>query len=317
LLLERYLLDELPAERLREVKRRLEADSALRERLENLRASNASLLRAHDPEGLARRLGDRLRRERAEAELRGDRAKGRPAAWAWARPACAGALFLAIVSVPVWQTWKGGGATSAIDERSGSAAFPASKPVGDDPKNVNGAEATTPIEPRTGEGDFRDRATEPAGAVAKVDEGMGGRRPEVRLKGLQPALALFRKTADGSEPLRPGTKARPGDVLRIGYRAAGASYGAIYSVDGNGNVTRHWPTEGGRAARLEPGEHLLPGAFELDAAPDYERFYFLVSDMAFGLSADLKSLRDALRDEKAAPRGVRVIRFELLKDLGT
>src|SRR5690606_16144034 len=105
-----------------------------------------------------------------------------------------------------------------------------------------------------------------------------------RLKGLEPTLALFRRTARGAEPLKPGAAVRSGDVLRIGYRAAGHSFGAIFSVDGHGNVTRHWPLTGDHAARLESGEVLLPGAFELDDAPSYEHFYLLVAERAFALT---------------------------------
>jgi len=137
----------------------------------------------------------------------------------------------------------------------------------------------------------------------------------VRLKGLQPHLAVFRKTAEGAEPLASGEKARPGEFLRIGYQAGGFAYGAIVSVDGNGSVTRHWPAEGDRAARLEQGEALLPQAFELDAAPDYERFYFVVSKRAFDLDPVLASLRGGDSTPRA-PQQAKIVRFDVLKDSG-
>jgi hypothetical protein len=137
----------------------------------------------------------------------------------------------------------------------------------------------------------------------------------VRLKGLEPHLAIFRKTPEGAEPLASGEKARPGEFLRIGYQAGGFSYGAILSVDGNGSVTRHWPAQGARAAKLEKGEALLPQAFELDAAPDYERFYFVVSKHAFDLDPVLSSLRDG-ESAPSAPQQAKVVRFDVLKDTG-
>ena len=48
----------------------------------------------------------------------------------------------------------------------------------------------------------------------------GGDRGD-RIKGLTPALAVFRRTPHGSETLADGAVARPGDLLRVGYRAAG------------------------------------------------------------------------------------------------
>lgn len=325
LLLERYLLGELPAERLREVKRRLDADPEMRARLENLRAANEAFLRAGSPENLARRLADRLRRERIEEERRREEnpdgveaaKKTRGMSANWGRPAFAGVLFLALMSVPAWHTWKTLGATSAVDERSGAGSgFTSSVP--ETARAAANASGATSKKRGTGEGE--SRASGAAVAVAEAPARPDTRadaRPDTRLKGLEPGLALFRKMGEGSEPLRPGAKVRPGDVLRVGYRAAGASYGAIYSLDGNGGVTRHWPREGDRAARLEPGEHLLPDAFELDAAPDYERFYFLVSDTSFGLSPILRNLKDLQSTKLGDANGIRVIRFDLLKDIGT
>jgi hypothetical protein len=149
-----------------------------------------------------------------------------------------------------------------------------------------------------------------------------GVRPDVRLKGLEPHLAIFRKTDNGSEPLHPGEKARSGELLRIGYQAAGFPYGAILSVDGNGEVTCHWPETGHRAGRLENGEALLPSSFELDAAPDYERFYFVVSKRPFELDPLLKSLHqhESLPDldkiKTVKETDTRIVHFEILKDSG-
>ncbi len=134
-----------------------------------------------------------------------------------------------------------------------------------------------------------------------------------RIKGLDPAIALFRRTDQGAEALKPGATVRPGDVLRVGYRSGGFPFGAIFSVDGNGSVTRHWPLAGDGGGRLEAGEQLLPGAFMLDAAPDYERFFLLVSEEPFNLNPELEAL---LAGNPPRTRGLQTIRFELLKDNG-
>jgi len=103
-----------------------------------------------------------------------------------------------------------------------------------------------------------------------------------RIKGLEPALFLFRKVADGSEPLADGARVREGDLIRVGYRSAGQAYGMILSIDGRGVVTKHLPRNGGPAARLSEGDRvLLDSSYELDDAPRVERFYFVTASEPF------------------------------------
>lgn len=112
-----------------------------------------------------------------------------------------------------------------------------------------------------------------------------------RVKGTGAALAIYRQTAGGSEALRDGDAARTGDVLRVGYQAARAGYGAILSVDGRGTVTRHYPPAGAAAAPLSAGALvLLNEAFELDDAPRWERFHLFASDRPFDLEPLVRGL---------------------------
>jgi hypothetical protein len=114
----------------------------------------------------------------------------------------------------------------------------------------------------------------------------------VRLKGSASDLLVFRKTANGSEPLSDGNSARAGDLLRVGYRAQHAAYGAIVSVDGRGLVTQHLPVAGRTAVRLRAGEPvLLDRSYELDDAPRWERFYLVTSGAPF----DVGRVADAAR----------------------
>jgi anti-sigma factor RsiW len=130
-----------------------------------------------------------------------------------------------------------------------------------------------------------------------------GLSDEVRLKGAQPALVVFRKTPSGSERLEPGSPARPGDLIRVGYRAAGQSFGVIVSTDGRGRVTQHLPRSGERAARLEAGGTvLLDFSYELDDAPRWERFYLVTGDEPFGLEMVRRSAeRVATAGSETAP----------------
>ena len=129
--------------------------------------------------------------------------------------------------------------------------------------------------------------------------------PGERIKGMRPALALFRKSERGSEALADGDVARPGDLVRVGYRAAGRAYGVILSIDGSGAVTLHLPARGGRAAALQPGGTVLLGqSYELDDAPRAERFFFVTSDVPFDVAPVLDAARAAAKRNGAPPQAL-------------
>jgi hypothetical protein len=127
-----------------------------------------------------------------------------------------------------------------------------------------------------------------------------------RIKGTaasgRPALAVYRRTNDGSEQLADGTVAHAGDLIRVGYRSAGHTYGVIVSIDGAGAVTMHLPPAGTHAAALknEPTV-LLDQAYELDDAPRWERFYFVTGDAAFDAAPVLQAARDAANAHSQQP----------------
>jgi len=117
---------------------------------------------------------------------------------------------------------------------------------------------------------------------------------EERVKGLDGALAIYRRTEAGSELLADGDRARTGDLLRIGYKVASPGYGIILSVDGRGLVTRHLPADGERAVALANGDTvLLDSSYELDDAPQWERFYLVTSRTPFDIEPVLTALRRA------------------------
>ena len=136
---------------------------------------------------------------------------------------------------------------------------------------------------------------------APIDSSHAAGVPETdRIKGLQPALVVYRNSDRGTETLADGDVARAGDLLRLGYTAAGHAYGVIVSIDGRGAVTLHLPPNGARAASLERGSHvLLDHAYELDDAPSWERFYFVTGDAAFEVAPIVEAAR------RAAARGLR------------
>ncbi len=147
-----------------------------------------------------------------------------------------------------------------------------------------------------------------------------------RIKGLHPAILLFRKTTSGAEPLSGTSVAHAGDVVQLAYQAAGGRYGVIVSVDSRGTVTPHLPRSGRRAVELVPGANVpLATAYELDDAPRFEAFYLVVAPRPFDLDRVLVAARSAASDPAtrtngsparlALPAGFEQSAFLLKKDM--
>ncbi len=125
---------------------------------------------------------------------------------------------------------------------------------------------------------------------------------EVRDKGAGPALLVHRSRGGVVERLENGALAQPGDLVQLSYRAAGRRHGLVVSVDGGGVVSLHLPTSGAWSAALEPkGTVALPHAYELDDAPEYERFFFVLSDAPFRVDEVLEVARGAPRGADRLP----------------
>jgi hypothetical protein len=143
---------------------------------------------------------------------------------------------------------------------------------------------------------------------------------ETRIKGAagRPTLAVYRRTSAGSERLADGDVARPGDLLRVGYTSAGRAYGVILSIDATGAVTLHLPPSGTVAAALAPGGiTLLDSAYELDAAPRIERFYFVTGTERFEVAQVLDAARRAgpAPPVLPLPAGLEQVTFAVQKEV--
>ena len=105
-----------------------------------------------------------------------------------------------------------------------------------------------------------------------------------------PQLKLYRQKGREIQALNDGDFARSGDIIQITYNAGSDEYGVIFSVDGNGNITRHFPENSWQAAHLEQrnDETPLDFSYELDNAPDFECFVLVTSKKQFSLD-DIES----------------------------
>lgn len=119
--------------------------------------------------------------------------------------------------------------------------------------------------------------------------------PRVNL--FQTQLLVYRKIQDQVELLKDGETARAGDLLQLAYVSAEETYGIILSVDGKGLLTLHYPENRGESNKLEKNKQfLLPNAIELDNAPDFERFFFLISENPFNVERVMQRVRNAAKN---------------------
>ncbi|MBQ4013739.1 MAG: hypothetical protein II610_00590 [Treponema sp.] len=123
--------------------------------------------------------------------------------------------------------------------------------------------------------------------LANSIKGIGG-AAATRLKGSgHHQIRLYRQDGQQAVQLKNGDSAKENDLVQITYTPGSYNYGVIFSVDGNGNITRHFPDASWQAQKLEKtGEEVpLSFAYELDDAPKYECFIFVASKSPFDFSS--------------------------------
>lgn len=143
-----------------------------------------------------------------------------------------------------------------------------------------------------------------------------------RIKGIGPTLHAQRREDGRAVSLDDGAPVQAGDLLQLGYVAAGAAHGVILSIDGTGALTQHLPESGQQSVPLQgDGLQALPHAFELDEAPGFERFFLVTGDGPFDAAPIFEAARALGRDGARAkqaplplPTGLRQTSLLLRKD---
>jgi hypothetical protein len=130
----------------------------------------------------------------------------------------------------------------------------------------------------------------------------GGQDEYVRLKGMEPSLSIYRQSSSGEvREISPGERAAAGDTLQIAYIAAGAEHGMIFSVDGRGTVTLHFPASPFESDQLRTGgEVALPYSYVLDDSPRFERFYLVAASAALDVAGVLNRVEALIAGEGVA-----------------
>jgi len=118
----------------------------------------------------------------------------------------------------------------------------------------------------------------------------------VRFKCSAPRLSVYHQSDTGlATPLNHGDIAYSGDVLQLTTLACQAHHGVVFSIDGRGALTLHFPAVPNAATDLPTdGEVALPHGYALDDAPDFERFVFLTSDHPIDTLPLLTEIQDWL-----------------------
>ncbi|MBN1128784.1 MAG: hypothetical protein JXA71_07345 [Chitinispirillaceae bacterium] len=237
LLLERYVLKELPPDRMQQVRDAVERDPALQKQVQEITESNEAILKQYPPAEMAREIESK---RRAQQVRTGAAERKERFSLFWVKGAFAAALLAVMaISIPL-----------LLHNQQLKNSAPG----------------------------------------------------DVRIKGLQPHLTVFRKVdlPPGVEEMKNYSLVRTGDVLQIGYVSAGEKYGVIVSLDGSGSVTLHYPAAVSGSSRLTgDGKELLEKAYELDSAPRFERFFFVTSNDSIAVPRVLDAVKKLGRQPAA------------------
>ena len=129
----------------------------------------------------------------------------------------------------------------------------------------------------------------------------------------KPHILVHRKMDSNTELLGSGDRAKEGDLLQIAYAPAGQSYGVIFSIDGNSLVTLHFPESRTESTLLQSKDRvLLKSAYELDDAPEFERFFFITAQTKISV----KSILDEANSLALNPGKAKTDKLELPEAFG-
>jgi len=132
-----------------------------------------------------------------------------------------------------------------------------------------------------------------------------GIETDVRIKGLDSKLLMYRMKGRNVEELKNYDTARRGDIIQAGYIATGDyRYGLILSIDGRGTVTLHFPDSLSSGQKLSLNKKiLLNRSYELDDSPNFERFIMVLSAKPLNGAEIMKKAKKLAIDKESAING--------------
>lgn len=136
--------------------------------------------------------------------------------------------------------------------------------------------------------------------VSGPRQGLGD--PDItRIKGMEPHITVYRKSGEQAERIDSTMAVRRGDILQLSYVAAGRRFGTIVSVDGRGATTLHFPETLTASTELaQGGEIPIRHAYEIDDAPEFERFFFITDSLPIPVADVLRAAENLAREPGVA-----------------
>lgn len=109
-------------------------------------------------------------------------------------------------------------------------------------------------------------------------------------------LKIFRKKNNKIELLKNLSNIKSGDLIQVSYFSKKNKYGIIISIDGNLNITEHFPKSNSTSTLLKTKQNtILPIAYILDDAPAYEYFLFLSSNKKINKQQILNTIKRQIK----------------------
>ncbi|MBN2525156.1 MAG: hypothetical protein JXR76_02100 [Deltaproteobacteria bacterium] len=140
----------------------------------------------------------------------------------------------------------------------------------------------------------------PSKIAPNDDLGVWDRPGDVRIKG-DALLTVKKKTVDGQQQLSSGDVVSDGDEVQLTFKAGHARSVVVVSVDGRGAITLHYPQSESSPTDVKPmSTHVLPFGYQLDDAPEFERFFMVWSETENPVSVDeVQTAVEAMKNAKS------------------
>ena len=125
---------------------------------------------------------------------------------------------------------------------------------------------------------------------------------------------LYKLIDETAERLEDGASVTEGDLIQIVCISPDEGYGVIFSIDGRDSLVLH-RADRGVSFKLKTGKpDTLGFSYQLDDAPEFERFYLVTSERPFHVVPILKKARLAATETFSLPGRYRLDTFALTKE---
>jgi hypothetical protein len=140
-------------------------------------------------------------------------------------------------------------------------------------------------------------------SIAVQEKKIGNTTDVIRTKGKESALYLYKKTGKEPEELLQNSTVLKGEVVQVAFQTR-LPYAVIFSIDGRGGVTLHYPLDEAGSPAVERGKKIfLPSAYTLDDAPQFERFFLVTSEVGINAGFVMSKAHEFAKERSASMTG--------------